>query len=107
MVLTAGREAGLGGSAPVYVRRRPERTLLYQFVDEDYPAFKHHLEAQEAYLPAYVEPEFEGCIKCGRPEHGFLRLRCEICHADIWLPSAVNVEDCAPAVVPAVCWWLA
>jgi len=81
-MLPAGREAGLGIGAPVYVRHRPERTLLYQIVDEYYPAFKQHLEAQEAYLPEYVEQEFEDYLKCGRLEHGFLRVRCESCHAE-------------------------
>ena len=38
----AGREAGLGLGARLYVRHRPERTLLYQIVDEYYPAFKQH-----------------------------------------------------------------
>lgn len=33
-------------------------------------------------LPAYVEEEFEAFLKCGRLEEGFLRLRCEHCHAE-------------------------
>ena len=53
--LPAGREAGLDVGARLYVRHRPERTLLYQIVDEYYPAFKQHLVAQEACLPAYVD----------------------------------------------------
>jgi ribosomal protein S27E len=31
-------------------------------------------------LPAYVEKEFEAYLRCGRLEHGFLRVRCESCH---------------------------
>ncbi|MEW8347339.1 MAG: IS91 family transposase [Candidatus Thiodiazotropha taylori] len=81
-MLLAGTEAGLGAGALVYVRHRPERTLLYQIVDEYYPAFKQHLEAQDTYLPCYVEQEFEDYLKCGRLEHGFLRVRCDNCHAE-------------------------
>ena len=81
-MLLAGTEAGLGAGAPVYVRHRPERTLLYQIIDEYYPAFRQHLDAQEAYLPGYVEQEFEDYLKCGRLEHGFLRVRCDNCHAE-------------------------
>jgi len=40
-----GREASPGIGAPPYVRHRPERTLLYQLVEEYYPAFKAHLAA--------------------------------------------------------------
>ena len=81
-MLAAGREVALGVGAPVYVRHRPERTLLYQILDEYYPAFKQHLEAREVYLPGYVEREFEDYLKCGRLEHGFLRVRGEQCHAE-------------------------
>ena len=33
-------------------------------------------------LPGYVQREFEDFLKCGRLEHGFLRVRCESCHAE-------------------------
>ncbi len=79
---SAGREASSGGSAPPYVRHRPERTLLYQLVEEYYPAFQAHLVAQGTDLPGYVQQEFEDYLKCGRLEHGFLPVRCDSCHAE-------------------------
>ena len=30
----------------------------------------------------YVEQEFEDYLKCGRLEQGFLRVRCDTCHAE-------------------------
>jgi ribosomal protein S27E len=78
----AGREASSGVGAPVYARHRPERTLLYQLVQEYYPALRAHLAAQGTALPGYVEQEFEEYLKCGRIEHGFLRVRCDRCHAE-------------------------
>jgi len=33
-------------------------------------------------LPDYVQREFEDYLKCGRLEHGFLRVRCETCHEE-------------------------
>jgi hypothetical protein len=36
----------------------------------------------EGLLPAYVQEEFEAYLKCGRLEEGFLRVRCEQCHAE-------------------------
>ena len=57
--LPVGREASLGVAASAYERHRPERTLLYQLVEEHYPAFKAHLAAQGTLLPRYVEREFE------------------------------------------------
>jgi ribosomal protein S27E len=29
-----------------------------------------------------VQREFEDYLRCGRLEHGFLRVRCESCHAE-------------------------
>ncbi|MEP5569026.1 MAG: transposase zinc-binding domain-containing protein, partial [Halioglobus sp.] len=80
---------GKGGSAPVYghalghatyERHRPEQTLLYQLVEKHYPALVEQLEVQGKNLPAHVCREFEAYLKCGRLEHGFLRVRCDKCH---------------------------
>ncbi|MDA1370735.1 MAG: VWA domain-containing protein [Proteobacteria bacterium] len=76
---------GLGGQqahgrAPRYQRHQPETTLLYRIVEQHYPAFLAHLEAEGRALPDYVQQEFTDYLKCGRLEHGFLRVRCESCH---------------------------
>ena len=80
--LPAGREANSAGGAPPSIRHRPQRTLLYQLVEEYLPAFKAQLAAQGTTLPAYVEQAFEDYLACGRLEHGFLRVRCDSCHAE-------------------------
>jgi ribosomal protein S27E len=82
LLLPAGREASAGVAAARYERHRPERTLLYQLVEEHYPALKVHLAAQGSTLPGYVEREFEDYLACGRLENGFLRVRCDSCHAE-------------------------
>ncbi len=65
-----------------YARRRPESTLLYQIVERNYPRFLETLDATGRSLPRHVRREFEDYLKCGRLEHGFLRVRCEGCHAE-------------------------
>ncbi|MBZ2228374.1 transposase zinc-binding domain-containing protein, partial [Escherichia coli] len=65
-----------------YQSHRPEQTLLYQIVDEYYPAFAALMAEQGKELPGYVQREFEEFLQCGRLEHGFLRVRCESCHAE-------------------------
>lgn len=67
-------------SAGVYIRHRPETTLLYQVVREYWPEFQAELASHGKYLPAYVTKEFDEYLKCGRLEHGFLRVRCDSCH---------------------------
>ncbi len=43
--------------------------------------FSAHLGGRGRELPGYVQREFDDYLKCGRLEHGFLRLRCEWCDA--------------------------
>jgi hypothetical protein len=59
---------------PGYARHRPEATLLYQLVERHYPEFVAAREAAGRPLPKYVQEEFEAYLKCGRLEHGFLRV---------------------------------
>ena len=69
-----------GLSKTAYERHQPERTLLYQLVEAHYPALVDHLAKQGKSLPEHVHREFEAYLKCGRLEHGFLRVRCDKCH---------------------------
>jgi len=80
--LPFGREADQGEDAPPYVRHRPERTLLYQLIEEYYPRFEAQCAFEGRVLPDYVRQEFEDYLKCGRLEHGFLRVRCDTCHVE-------------------------
>ncbi len=63
-------------------RHRPEATLLYQLVEQHYPAFREQRAVAGRPLPEHVEAEFAAYLKCGRLESGFLRVRCESCHAE-------------------------
>ena len=95
--LPAGREASSGAGAPRYERHRPERTLLYQLIEEYYPALKAHLAAQDSPLPGCVDREFEDYLKCGRLEHGFLRVRCDTCHAEQLLAFSCKRRGFCPS----------
>ena len=78
----AGKDASPDRGVVRYERHRPEATLLYQLVDEHYSAFAERMAVHGTPLPAYVQREFEDYLKCGRLEHGFLRVRCASCHAE-------------------------
>jgi ribosomal protein S27E len=53
--------------------------LLYQLVERYYPEFTASLAEQDKYLPKLVEPEFDEYLRCGRLEHGFMRVVCGDC----------------------------
>lgn len=80
--LAAGKKAHTGGVASVYIRHRPERTLLYRLVQEHYPTLEAHPAVHETALSGYVEREFEDHLRCDHLEHGFLPVRCERCRAE-------------------------
>ena len=84
-------------AAAVYVRHRPETTLLYQVIREYWPEFQAELASQDKYLPAYVTQEFEAYLKCGRLEHGFLRVKCETCHAEKLLAFSCKRRGFCPS----------
>ena len=67
---------------PGYARHRPAATLLYQLVEQHHPAFRALRSEAGRPLPGYIEQEFDAYLKCGRLEEGFLRLRCNACHAE-------------------------
>ena len=74
-----GKEAVSG---VCYQRHRPEEALHYELIGHHYPALIDHVAEQDESLPEYGQQEFEAYLKCGRLEHGFLRVRCESCHLE-------------------------
>jgi ribosomal protein S27E len=74
----AVRETALLG--PPYRRHRPEQTLLYQIIERHYPEFRDVMAMQGKSLPLHVQQEFADYLKCGRLEHGFMRVQCTHCH---------------------------
>ena len=80
MVSNPAPDLPVGGHR--YRRHRPEDTLLYQVVERTYPEFLELMCRQSRSLPDFVQREFDDYLKCGRLEHGFLRVRCNDCHAE-------------------------
>lgn len=66
-------------TTPVYHRHRPEQTALYAIVAKHYPRFVQAIEQPGGHLPKFVRQEFDAYLKCGRLEHGFLRVKCDGC----------------------------
>ncbi|MFT7458837.1 MAG: hypothetical protein ACI909_001512 [Planctomycetota bacterium] len=83
----------------LHERHRPEKTLLYRIIDRHYPEFLAYIAEQGKPLPHHVEKEFAEYLKCGRLEHGFLRVKCSTCHSancrsDSHTPVLSAVDSC-------------
>ena len=53
-----------------YQARRPERTVLYQTVQEHLETFLAQAEAAESPVPSFVQDELYGFLRCGIFAHG-------------------------------------
>jgi hypothetical protein len=64
-----------------YQRRQPEQTVLYRTIAAHLPTFLGRTAGEDGArgLPGFVRREFEAYLRCGRLEHGLLRIRCERC----------------------------
>jgi Transposase zinc-binding domain/Putative transposase len=64
-----------------YQRRQPEQTVLYRTIAAHLPAFLARTAGEDGTggWPRFVRREFERYLKCGRLEHGLLRVQCERC----------------------------
>lgn len=61
-------------------------------VAQHYPAFVEHMAAEGRPLPDYVQQELDAYLKCGRLQRGFLRGRCDACHAERLVLDGVYVD---------------
>jgi len=69
--------------SPVYRRRRPEETPLYQVVQHHLETYLAMAEAEEvARLPPWAEHEFRRYLTCGILAFGFARARCNDCRQE-------------------------
>ena len=84
-------------AAAVYVCHRPETTLLYEIVQEYWPEFRPELASHGRRLPTFITKEFDEYLKCGRLEHGFLRVRCESCHDEKLVAFSCKRREFCPS----------
>ena len=74
-----GTQLSLGGISGEYQPRRPEQTVLFRAVAQNYRTFEAMIQAGEKRISKHVTDEFEAFLKCGILAHGFLRVLCSDC----------------------------
>ena len=82
----------------VYRRRRPERTLAWQTVQEWLATWiAHHDEVDAESVPAYVQRELSAYLECGILAHGFARARCPDCTAEFLVAFSCKGRGVCPS----------
>ncbi len=66
-------------NAALYERHRPEHGLFYRIIETYWPIFLREQARVGKTLPHFIRDEFEDFLKCGIPEHGFIRTYCSKC----------------------------
>jgi len=80
-----------------YVRHRPELTLLYQVIEHHLSEFTDHLRERGHFLPKFVFQEFNDYLKCGRLEHGFVRVKCTGCRNELLVAFSCKRRGFCPS----------
>jgi hypothetical protein len=71
-------------AAPSYQRHQPEESVLYRTLEAHLDTFLARTSAQESGgLPPFVIRELRAYLKCGRPAHGCVHVKCEQCEAEM------------------------
>jgi hypothetical protein len=84
-----------------YVRRRPEKSALYEIVRLHMNTLFAEAEARSEYgfgYPAHVKREFERLLTCGQFCCGFARLRCA-CGKELLVPFSCKAKAVCPSCV--------
>jgi hypothetical protein len=84
----------------VYRRRRPERTVLYEVVQQDLESWLHrHREAHpdDDPIPWYGERDFRRYLDCGILSRGFARARCGACGYDYLIAFSCSGRGVCPS----------
>jgi Putative transposase/Transposase zinc-binding domain len=80
-----------------YIPRKPETTALYGVVAEQLETFLARQQARDRPVPKFVEDEFRSFLDCGILARGFLRLRCESCGHERFLPFSCRKRGWCPS----------
>jgi ribosomal protein S27E len=84
-------------SAVLYRRHKPEETALYRVIEDHLPAFETRLSTAERPLPGFVLEEFRDYLRCGRLEHGFVRVKCDGCRHELLVAFSCKRRGFCPS----------
>ena len=107
MATSAHQASRLRSSAPPpdiatgYAPRRPEKTVLYQVVQQHVKTLLSQAEASGSGggYPTYVRREFERYLSCGQFSVGFARVKCEACSHQQLLAYSCKGRSVCPSCI--------
>jgi len=61
------------------------------------PEFTEHLRERGHFLPKFVHQEFYDYLKCGRLQHGFVRVKCNDCRNELLVAFSCKQRGFCPS----------
>lgn len=80
-----------------YSRHHPERGLLFRTVEAYWPMFLREQARVGKILPIFIKDEFDKFLRCGIPEHGFVRTYCYQCRESGIVPFSCKKRGFCPS----------
>ena len=71
---------------PSYERHEPNKSLLFQTIQNNLKSFLSHCDAEGHPVPHFIKKEFEAYLRCGVLAYGFARVYCQECQYDRLVP---------------------
>jgi hypothetical protein len=84
-------------AAHIYARRRPETTLLYQVIAENWATFEQNVAADGGSLPWFIRREVDAYLGCGILAYGFVRVHCGDCGLDRLVSFSCKMRALCPS----------
>lgn len=82
---------------PAYSRRRPESTILYRTIQENFETFLTIARREEGpSFPLHVHREVDAYLGCGILARGFVRVRCTSCRVEKLVAFSCKMRGFCP-----------
>ncbi|MBC8285632.1 MAG: transposase [Nitrospinae bacterium] len=99
MIVKSNLELEVLPKYPQYERRKPEGSVLYEVVRNNYKTFLEETEMTPKGLSKQAKKEFEGFLTCGILAHGFLRMACPSCRTEFLLGFSCKGRGFCPSCI--------
>lgn len=84
-------------SPPVYVPRNPTSGKVFQIVQKHWKKFEQEMITNDESISMYVKREFESFLGCGILSKGFIRLVCDSCKQNRFVPFSCKKRGFCPS----------
>ncbi|MCC7460803.1 MAG: transposase zinc-binding domain-containing protein [Proteobacteria bacterium] len=82
---------------PVYVPRNPTQGKVFQVIQKHWKKFELEASSNDQSLSQYVKREFEAFLGCGILSKGFIRLVCDVCKVNRFVPFSCKKRGFCPS----------